>query len=55
MNPKKFKRIVLAALPYVIFGYIGDLIACAYRTAEGSGFQEKFLPFLNNMRIVFAD
>jgi type IV secretion system protein VirD4 len=41
-------------MPYVIFGYAGDMICCAYRTAEGNGFSEKLTPFLNNLGTVFA-
>lgn len=54
VNSKKVKRLILTNLPYVIFGYAGDMIAYAYRISEGNGFQEKMLPFLNNMGVVFA-
>lgn len=54
VNSKKVKRFILTNLPYVIFGYAGDMFAYAYRISEGNGFQEKMLPFLNNMGVVFA-
>ncbi|WP_295213089.1 VirD4-like conjugal transfer protein, CD1115 family [Ruminococcus sp.] len=54
VNFKKLKKLILTNLPFLIFGYAGDMIACAYRTAEGSNFSEKMLPFLNNLGVVFA-
>ncbi len=54
LNSKKLKKVILTNLPYVIFGYAGDMIAYAYRISEGNGFQEKMLPFLNNLGVVFA-
>ncbi len=54
LNSKKLKKVILTNLPYVIFGYAGDMIAYAYRISEGTGFQEKMLPFLNNLGVVFA-
>ena len=48
VSTKKLKKGVLKLLPYLIFGYAGDLIGYAYRTAEGNGFQEKILLFLDN-------
>ena len=48
VSTKKLKKVILKSLPYLIFGYAGDLIGYAYRTAEGDGFQEKILPFLDN-------
>ena len=54
VSTKKLKKGVLRSLPYLIFGYAGDLIGYAYRTAEGSGFQEKILPFLDNLGVAFA-
>lgn len=54
MNTKKLKKLILANLPYVIFAYAGDKISYAYRIAEGDGFQEKLLPFLNSLGTAFA-
>ena len=33
---------------------MGNLIGFAYRTADGSGFQEKLLPFMSNLGVAFA-
>lgn len=54
MNSKKVKKVILNWLPYVIFGYAGDIIAYAYRISEGNGFTEKMTPFLNNLGVAFA-
>ncbi len=54
VSTKKLKKGVLKLLPYLIFGYAGDLIGYAYRTADGDGFQEKILPFLDNLGVAFA-
>lgn len=54
IDSSKVKKAVLLNLPYVIFGYAGDLIACAYRTAEGADISEKMTPFFNNLGVVFA-
>ena len=54
VNTKKLKKLIIKAVPYVIFSYAGDLIGYAYRTAEGSGFQEKLLPFMTNLGNAFA-
>ena len=54
VSTKKLKKVILKSLPYLIFGYAGDLIGYAYRTAEGDGFQEKILPFLDNLSVAFA-
>ncbi len=54
IDSSKVKKAVLLNLPYVIFGYAGDLIACAYRTAEGADLSEKMTPFFNNLGTVFA-
>ena len=54
VSTKKLKKVILKSLPYLIFGYAGDLIGYAYRTAEGDGFQEKILPFLDNLGVAFA-
>ena len=54
INTRKLKKVILKSLPYVIFAYVGNLIGYAYRTAEGSGFQEKILPFMSNLGVAFA-
>ena len=54
VNTRKLKKVILKSLPYVIFAYVGNLIGYAYRTAEGSGFQEKILPFMSNLGVAFA-
>ena len=50
----KLKKAILLNLPYAIFGYAGDMISCAFRTAEGEDISEKLTPFLNNLGTVFA-
>lgn len=35
MDSRKIKKFVLNNLAYVIFGYAGDIISFAFRTAEG--------------------
>lgn len=54
MGTRKLKKVILKALPYAIFAYAGNLIGYAYRTAEGTGFQEKILPFMSNLGVAFA-
>ena len=54
INTKKLKKLIIKAVPYVIFSYAGNLIGYAYRTAEGDGFQEKILPFMSNLGVAFA-
>ena len=45
IDTRKLKKLIIKAVPYVAFSYVGNLIGFAYRTAEGDGFQEKILPF----------
>ncbi|WP_242992413.1 VirD4-like conjugal transfer protein, CD1115 family [Ruminococcus sp. AM43-6] len=45
---------IIKTIPYVAFSYVGNLIGFAYRTADGSGFQEKLLPFMSNLGVAFA-
>ena len=54
INTKKLKKILLANLPYLIFAYAGNKISYTYRIADGSGFQEKLMPFLNEIGTSFA-
>lgn len=54
INSKKIKKIILENLPYAIFAYAGNKLAFAYRIADGDGFQEKLLPFLNSIGMSFA-
>lgn len=54
LNTRKLKKLIIKAVPYVAFSYVGNLIGFAYRTAEGNGFQEKLLPFMSNLGVVFA-
>lgn len=54
MNSKKIKKAILNWLPYVIFGYAGDMIAYAYRISEGNGLSEKMSPFLDNLGTAFS-
>ena len=54
MNTKKIKKVILNWLPYVIFGYAGDIISFAYRTAEGKDISEKITPFMDNLSTAFA-
>lgn len=55
VNTKKLKKVILSNLPFVIFAYAGNKVSYAYRIAEGDGFQEKLLPFLNNIGSSFAE
>ena len=41
LNTRKLKKLIIKAVPYAVFSYVGNLIGFAYRTAEGEGFQEK--------------
>ena len=54
LNTRKLKKLIITAVPYVAFSYVGNLIGFAYRTAEGNGFQEKLLPFMSNLGVAFA-
>ena len=54
LNTRKLKKLIIKAIPYVAFSYVGNLIGFAYRTAEGDGFQEKLLPFMSNLGVAFA-
>ncbi|WP_366771571.1 VirD4-like conjugal transfer protein, CD1115 family [uncultured Ruminococcus sp.] len=54
MDTRKLKKLIIKAIPYVAFSYVGNLIGFAYRTAEGDGFQEKLLPFMSNLGVAFA-
>ena len=54
ITTRKLKKLIIKAVPYVAFSYVGNLIGFAYRTAEGDGFQEKILPFMSNLGVAFA-
>lgn len=54
MDSRKVKKFVLNNLAYVIFGYVGNIICFAFRTAEGKNISEKILPALNNLGTAFA-
>lgn len=54
MDSRKVKKFVLNNLAYVIFGYAGNIICFAFRTAEGKNVSEKILPALNNLGTAFA-
>ncbi len=54
IDTRKLKKLIIKAVPYVAFSYVGNLIVFAYRTAEGDGFQEKILPFMSNLGVAFA-
>lgn len=54
MDSRKIKKFVLNNLAYVIFGYAGNIICFAFRTAEGNDVSEKLLPALNNLGTAFA-
>ena len=53
IDTRKLKKLIIKAVPYVAFSYVGNLIDFAYRTAEGNGFQEKILPFMSNLGVAF--
>ena len=54
MDSRKIKKLVLNNLAYVIFGYAGNIICFAFRTAESKDVSEKILPALNNLGTAFA-
>lgn len=54
IDTRKLKKLIIKAVPYIAFSYVGNLIGFAYRTAEGDGFQEKVLPFMSNLGVAFA-
>lgn len=54
MDARKVKKFVLNNLAYVIFGYAGNIICFAFRTAEGKDVSEKILPALTNLGTAFA-
>lgn len=54
VDTRKLKKVIIKAIPYTIFAYIGNILGYAYRTAEGDGFQEKALPFMSNIGTAFA-
>lgn len=54
IDTRKLKKLIIKTIPYVAFSYVGNLIGFAYRTADGSGFQEKLLPFMSNLGVAFA-
>ena len=54
IDSRKLKKLIIKTIPYVAFSYVGNLIGFAYRTADGSGFQEKLLPFMSNLGVAFA-
>ena len=54
IDTRKLKKLIIKAVPYVAFSYVGNLIGFAYRTADGNGFQEKILPFMSNLGVAFA-
>ena len=54
MDSRKVKKFVLNNLAYVIFGYAGNIICFAFRTAEGKDVSEKILPALTNLGTAFA-
>ena len=54
MDSRKVKKSVLNNLAYVIFGYVGNIICFAFRTAEGKNISEKILPAMTNLGTAFA-
>lgn len=54
LDTRKVKKIIIKAIPYTVFAYVGNILGFAYRTAEGDGFQEKALPFMSNIGTAFA-
>ena len=36
IDTRKLKKLIIKAVPYVAFSYVGNLIGFAYRTAEGN-------------------
>lgn len=54
IDTRKLKKVLIKAIPYTIFAYVGNILGYAYRTTEGSGFQEKALPFMSNIGTAFS-
>lgn len=54
MDTQKLKKVIIKWLPYVIFGYAGDIMGYAYRISEGDGFSEKLSPFIDNLSVAFS-
>jgi len=54
IDTRKLKKVLIKAIPYTIFAYVGNILGYAYRTAEGNGFQEKVLPFMSNIGTAFS-
>lgn len=54
IDTRKVKKIIIKAIPYTIFAYVGNILGFAYRTAEGDDFQKKALPFMSNIGTAFA-
>lgn len=54
IDTRKLKKVLIKAIPYTIFVYVGNILGYAYRTTEGDGFQEKALPFMGNIGTAFA-
>ncbi len=50
----KAKKLILKALPYALFAYVGNKLGYAFRIAEGKDVSEKLLPFFNNIGTSFA-
>lgn len=47
MSTDKIKKIILTALPLLIFAYLGNLLSCAWRLAPGNDMAQRFIPFLS--------
>ena len=54
IDTRKLKKVIIKAIPYAIFAYVGNILGYAYRTAEGDDFQEKVLPFMSNIGTAFS-
>ena len=48
----KWSKVFQQAIPYIGFGYFGDVIGCAYRVTDAPDFFNRLLGALNNLSIV---
>ncbi|MBR5969978.1 MAG: type IV secretory system conjugative DNA transfer family protein [Lachnospiraceae bacterium] len=52
MKRVKWSKVFQQAIPYIGFGYFGDVIGCAYRVTDAPDFFNRLLGALNNLSIV---
>ena len=50
----KWSRVFQQAIPYIVFGYFGDMIGCAYRVTNAADFFNRLLGAINNLGAVMS-